>query len=182
MSPAPKSARPSTVQSYADQICSNWQKATASIFDVARACAEARKRLTSWEKKALYQKLPFSIPTFSKLADIGDCPHFQDERIVNLLPPSFSIMYEVAKLGREDLDAGVAEEKIFPGMKRADFQDWLVKRGSAAKRQPNVTLPAVFFAAIRLRSDLSANNIDRLNARLDQIGSEFDVEIVRPPD
>jgi hypothetical protein len=183
MSPAPESAQPSTVQSYADRICSNWQKATVSIFDVARVCAEARKRLTSGEKKKLYPKLPFSIPIFSKLADIGDCSRFQDEQIVKLLPPNYSIMYEVAKLSREDFQAAVDEQILSPGLKRADLQDWVLKRqGSAGMRRYNVALPAVFFAAIRLRNDLSAEESDRLNARLDQIASEFDVEIVRPTD
>ena len=98
---------PNSIRTYANRIRAHWQRATASIMEVARLCAEANNRLSAAQKKQLVKVLPFSGPTFSKLAQIGDDRRLHSNRLQKLLPPSYSIIYSVGQLEDGELKAAI---------------------------------------------------------------------------
>ena len=59
------------LSAYLKRINIGWQKATDSIMEVAKVCAEASEVLAPHEKRTLLANLPFSVATFSKLVAIG---------------------------------------------------------------------------------------------------------------
>jgi hypothetical protein len=175
---------PTSVKSYADRIRTHWHRAAASIMEVARLCADANNRLSAPNKKELVKVLPFSSPTFSKLAQIGDDPRLQTQRVQKLLPPSYSIIYSVGQLDDNELEAAIKEGIVTPTLKRSDLDEWMVKKKYREKpiKPPKLNLPDVFYAAIRLTDEPSLERIERLNEMLDQIRIEFNAEIIRPRD
>ena len=84
------------IESYAKQINISWRKTTDSILETAALCAEAIDKLSKDDKTKLVEQLDFSAATFSKLATIGQKPRLQEENVKALLPPNYSIVYEVA--------------------------------------------------------------------------------------
>jgi hypothetical protein len=175
---------PTSVKSYADRIRAHWHRATASIMEVAHLCAEANNRLSAPNKKELVKVLPFSGPTFSKLAQIGGDRRLQSIRVRKLLPPSYSIIYSVGQLEDDELKAAVKDGIITPTLKRSDLDDWMEKKKYREKRikPPQLNLPDVLYAAIHLTDEPSPEQIERLDKMLDQIRIEFNAEIIRPRD
>ena len=117
-----------TIQDYAKAINSSWHKTTDSVLETARLCAEAEKKLRPEEKNKLFKDLDFNKATFSKLAKIGSQPRLQTEAVKSLLPPNYTIVYEVAKLPESDLQVAIKEGVISPKMLRSDLDAWLEKR------------------------------------------------------
>jgi hypothetical protein len=175
---------PTSIRSYAERIQGHWHNATESILEVARLCAEANDRLSAPDKKQLLEALPFSSPTFSKLAQIGTDRRLQSTRVQKLLPPNYSIIYSVAQLEDADFKTAIKEGIVNPTMKRADLQTWIEDRdpGDKPPKPRSVNLPNGFFAAIKLLKELSPREVERLNELLDQVRLEFNAEIVRPRD
>jgi hypothetical protein len=175
---------PTSVRTYADRIRTHWYRATASIMEVARLCAEANKRLSPAGKKELVNVLPFSGPTFSKLAQIGDDRRLQSSRVQKLLPPSYSIIYSVGQLEDDELQSAIRDGIISPTLKRSDLDEWLEEKNYRTKpiQPPKLNLPNVFYAAIRLTDEPSSEQIERLDGMLDRIRLEFNAEIIRPRD
>ena len=93
----------STIQDYAKAINSSWRKTTDSVLETAKLCAEADKKLPLDQKNKLFKDLDFNKTTFSKLAKIGLQPQLQTDAVRSLLPPNYSVVYEVAKLPDTDL-------------------------------------------------------------------------------
>lgn len=175
---------PTSVKSYADRIRTHWHRAAASIMEVAHLCAEANNRLSAPNKKELVKVLPFSGPTFSKLAQIGNDRRLQSNRVQKLLPPSYSIIYSVGQLDDNELEAAIKEGIVTPTLRRSDLDDWLKtkKFRVRAVQPPKLNLPDVFYAAIRVTDEPSLEQIERLDEKLDQIRVEFNAEIIRPRD
>ena len=113
---------------YAKAINSSWHKTTDSVLETARLCAEAEKKLSTDQKNKLFKDLDFNKATFSKLAKIGSQPRLQTEAVKSLLPPNYTIVYEVAKLPESDLQVAIKEGIISPKMLRSDLDAWLEKR------------------------------------------------------
>src|SRR6185312_7821302 len=112
---------------YADKINASWRKTTESILETARLCADANKDLKSKDRARLIKQLAFNAATFSKLVKIGSKYQLQQDPVKSLLPPSYSILYEIAKLTEGDLQAAISEGVINPGMTRRDLDAWLGK-------------------------------------------------------
>jgi hypothetical protein len=106
------------------RIRDNFHDAVESIYEVARACAEASHVLTLSEKKSLLEELPFSEATFSKYVQIGADERFADEMVRRLLPPSFSTIYEIRALSDERFREAISTGVINPDLKRAKLQRW----------------------------------------------------------
>jgi hypothetical protein len=175
---------PTSIRTYANRIRAHWQRATASIMEVARLCAEANNRLSAAQKKQLVKVLPFSGPTFSKLAQIGDDRRRHSNRLQKLLPPSYSIIYSVGQLEDGELKAAIKDGIVTPTLKRSELAEWLQRKEHRANtiKPLKSNLPDVFYAAIRLTDQPSRKQIERLDALLDQIRLEFNAEIIRPRD
>ena len=178
------STLPTSIRRYVGRIKANWYKATESIMKVAQLCAEANDQLSAADKNKLLENLPFSGGTFSKLAQIGADQRLQSPRVKKLLPPSYSIIYDVKLLEDEDFKTAFKEGIVHPDLKRADLRNWLEKRSAqdeASKPRP-FSLPIEFFAAIKLSERLPSDQLERLDGMLEQIQSDFKAEIVRPRD
>ena len=91
------------------------------MLETARLCAEAEKKLTTDQKNKLFRDLDFNKATFSKLAKIGSQPQLQTDAVRSLLPPNYTIVYEVAKLPESDLRVAIKEGVISPKMSRGDL-------------------------------------------------------------
>jgi hypothetical protein len=118
----------STIQDYAKAINASWHKTTDSVLETARLCAEADKKLPTDQKNKLFKDLDFNKATFSKLAKIGSQPQLQTDAVRSLLPPNYTVVYEVAKLPESDLRVAIKDGVITPGMTRGDLDAWLEKR------------------------------------------------------
>ena len=98
------------------------------MLETARFCAEVEKKLRPEEKSKLFKDLDFNKATFSKLAKIRSQPRLQTEAVKSLLPPNYTIVYEVAKLPESDLQVAIKEGIISPKMLRSDLDAWIEKR------------------------------------------------------
>lgn len=66
-------------------------------------------------------KLDFNKSTFSMMIRIGNDPRLG--KITELLPPSYSIIYEVAKLDDKTLEAARNDGTLHPNVTRKQIQD-----------------------------------------------------------
>src|ERR1022692_2079063 len=96
-----------SIQAYANKIQSHWSRATKSIMEAAKLCAEANEVLSTTEKRALWKKLPFGESTFSKLATIGAHPRLNSAGVEKLLPPSLSTIHLATQLTEKQLDRAI---------------------------------------------------------------------------
>ena len=175
---------PTSIRTYANRIRAHWQRATASIMEVARLCAKANNRVSAAEKKQLVKVLPFSGPTFSKLAQIGDDRRLHSNRLQKLLPPSYSIIYSVGQLEDDELKAAIKDGIVTPTLKRSELAEWLQSKERRANtiKPRKSNLPDVFSCRNSSTHQPSPKQIERLDAMLDQIRSEFNAERIRPRD
>jgi hypothetical protein len=124
-----------TVQSYVKAINTSWHKSTDSILETAKICAEAEKKLNADDKTKLYKNLIFSKATFSKLAKVGSQSRLLSEDVKPLLPPNYSILYDIAKLPEKDLRQAIKDGIINPNMSRADLEAWAAEQRGEGKEE-----------------------------------------------
>ncbi len=172
--------------SYLKRITSHWQKATASILEVAALCADANSNLMRDEKRLLLEEIPFSAATFSKLATIGSNQRLRGQRLRKLLPPSYSIIYAVAQLDHGELKAAVREKVISPTSTRAQIERWVAKRRVTGvelqKLESKTVLELAFYAEIRLPSNIPKEKLAEIGRFLAPMKQKFGAEILQPLD
>jgi hypothetical protein len=123
--PGPYNGAISPVAHYVSEIRGNWDRGVDAFMNISRLCAQANVQLTTAEKSALMDKLPFGEATFSKFAGIGSDRRLHTPEIQQLLPPHYTTVYEVSRLSSEQLSLAVANKVLHPDMKRAELQKWL---------------------------------------------------------
>jgi hypothetical protein len=111
-----------SVATYVSAINGEWQRGVDAFINAARLCAEANARLTIAQKSVLIQGLPFGETAFSKFVQIGSDARLPE--IQRLLPPHYTTVYAVTLLTDEELKRAIAENVIYPDMKRAELQKW----------------------------------------------------------
>jgi hypothetical protein len=165
-----------SIADYAKQINACWRRTTDSVLETAALCAEAKNSLTKDDdRKALVEKLDFSPAAFSKLVTIGECKALQSAPVKALLPPNYSIVYELAKLEDEDLKRAVSDGVVSPSMSRASLKEWM---GGATKADEQ----DVVFGTLRIPLDYDARRKMQLEAELEKLKAKFDFEFERPRD
>jgi hypothetical protein len=132
-------------------------------------------------KTKLVEQLDFSAATFSKLVKIGQEPRLQEAKVKALLPPNYSIVYEVAKLSSGELDAAMNDQVISPTMSRADLEAWLSKRLGVEEAPSSEDKPRVI-ATVRVPPTFSSEQQAKLEAALERLQEEFDFDLARPRD
>jgi hypothetical protein len=178
---APK-ARSNLVHYYASEIEKHWSKALESIFAVSVLLIEARKKLldpSDWE--SLKDELPFSDSVLKKLLAIGRDARLRKANLYKLLPPNYSIIYEVTQLEDEELQTAVMEGEISPRMRRAPFIAWRNDhRGGENDYDPFKKIPsavsASIFAALTIYPDpgqLPVNKALKLKDELTSIWKRY---------
>lgn len=119
---------PHDAADFVTAISAAWTKSVDCIFDAAILCAEADERLTSTERALLIDGLPFAAPTFSKLVKIGNDQRLRTDRVRQLLPAAYSIMYAVSQCTDFQLDQAIRKGVLHPGASRADIETLRKKR------------------------------------------------------
>ena len=166
-----------SIADYAKQINTCWRKTTDSVLETAALCAEAKNSLTKDDdRKALVDKLDFSPAAFSKLVKIGERKELQANPIKTLLPPNYSIVYELAKLEDDDLKRAVSDGVVSPSMSRASLKQWMGGGATKADEQD------VVFGTLRIPLDYDARKKMQLEAELEKLKAKFDFEFERPRD
>ena len=150
------------------------------MLETARLCAEAEKKLRPEEKNKLFKDLDFNKATFSKLAKIGSQPRLQTEAVKSLLPPNYTIVYEVAKLPESDLQVAIKEGVISPKMLRSDLDAWLEKR--MGKVPTSDSEHAKIIATVEVPSDYDPKKQALLEKALEKLRVQFGFSLERPRD
>ena len=112
------------VSYYATEIKGYWHKALESIFAVCALLIEAKKKLDPRDWELLKDELPFSDSVLKKLLVIGKDSRLQKRVVYDLLPPNYSIVYEVTQLTDDELETAVQQGEISPRMRRTTFISW----------------------------------------------------------
>jgi hypothetical protein len=123
-----RAADASLIRTYADRISGGWHHAAEDMMGIARLCLEASQRLTLSAKKELIRQLPFKEAAFSKFVQIGNDAWLHALQAQRLLPPHYTIAYQLTRLTDEELKSALSAGVINPNMKRADLQNWLKAR------------------------------------------------------
>ena len=169
-----------TIQDYAKAINSSWHRTTDSVLETAKLCAEAEKKLPLDQKNKLFKDLDFNKTTFSKLAKIGSQPQLQTDAVRSLLPPNYSVVYEVAKLPESDLRVAIKEGVICPTMSRGDLDAWLERR--MGKVPTPDSEHAKIVATLQVPSDYDPKKQALLEKALDKLRVQFGFTLERPRD
>lgn len=172
------------VNHYSTLITECWTQATDRIFQVAKLCLEASTSLSDSERRKLYRKLPFSISTFSKLTLIAKDKRLAPKKIQTLLPPSYSVIYTVARLDDGKFHGAIAAGVINPEATRAAIEAWS-KTGKRMKRitsQSNSTLsyPSDCYAAVRLPKNATSEQMKKIEQLLSEIRKQCAAEVIYP--
>lgn len=167
-----------TVQSYVKAINTSWHKSTDSILETAKICAEAEKKLNADDKTKLYKNLIFSKATFSKLAKVGSQSRLLSEDVKPLLPPNYSILYDIAKLPEKELRQAIKDGIINPNMSRADLEAWTAEQRGGSKEGEDVKDRVI--ATLLVPSDFERDK--ELQQAIDKLKAEFGLVVERPRD
>jgi hypothetical protein len=165
----------------AEEINKSWRKTTDSVLETAKLCAETSKKLNDGEMHKLKGQLEFQASTFSKLVKIGSNALLQKDPVKTLLPPSYSIVYEVAKLKEADLQVAIKDGVINPGMSRSDLSAWLGKQHPNTSKADDQRRPKII-ATVQIPSDYDIQQLPLLEKALDKLRSQYGCELARPRD
>jgi hypothetical protein len=160
-------------KTYAERISASWHRSIDSIFETAQLCAEANACLSKDDKAALLADLPFPAATFSKLVKIGNDARLRKPGVRCLLPPCYSIIYEVALLSDEHLAEATASGTLHPEMKRVELQEFATKAEADSNPSP------IVLGVIQLPPDYPVERLQELHAELQRTAAAFGVEFVR---
>jgi len=106
-------------KTFADLINASWRKGAEAFLQTGRYLIEAKEQLEREEYGALIKlRLAFDQSVAKKLICVASNPLLGAH--VHQLPPCWSTLYELTKLGDDVLKAALADGAIHPGMKRKD--------------------------------------------------------------
>ena len=172
-----------SAQDYVQLITSAWFRSLDSIFEVCQLCAEADENLDGAERQAMVASLPFDRTQFVKLAKIGCTLRLRDPKILPLLPPHHTILYELAGLNDEELTAAAESGIVHPKMSRRSLIGWINarrRRDQSGDYQPD-TRPEPVFAVLRGRfEDVSDEAGRQFNEELESLCDSFGVHVAFP--
>ncbi len=169
-----------TLNDLAERINSSWQRTTQGVLETARLCTQAKEERTEEELEELKSQLDFSRPTFTKLAKIGGNSKLHEEQVSTLLPPHFSIVYQIAKMDDEQRDLAIDQGVISPGMSRTELREWVASQSGTQKKdeKEKTEVIATLKATQAFSAELKAKVIEALNKLKDEFGFLLD----GPPD
>jgi hypothetical protein len=119
------------IESYAQQISNALHTSVAEILLAGKFCARARTVFTQAERGLLLSRLGFREPAFrSKMVRIGNDVRLKAIR--KLLPPNYSIIYEIALLDDEQLELAKRKHLIRPDVTREKIKEFRKSGADAA--------------------------------------------------
>jgi len=168
------------IQIRAKAINASWHKTTDSVLETARLCAEAEQKFRPSEKNELLKVLDFNKATFSKLAKIGSQRHLQLTDVKQFLPPTYTVVYEIAKLSEQDVRLAISEGVISLSMTRSDFDAWVAKQKGGGSEQESEEDRII--ATIRVPANFDEGREGELHVALEKLKSDFEIAVQRPRD
>jgi hypothetical protein len=163
------------------KIGSNWQKAAGLILDTAELCLMAHERFRSRGLSVVLRAARISKVDFRKLVGIGRDQRLR--RIEALLPPGFSIIYEVSLLSVEVFNEAVNAGVIHPHVRRAEIE--ALRKPSASKNNGfrGDELPAAEISAGRryefvVPADIRADHCAQVKQALGAFQKKFGIQII----
>ncbi len=164
-----------TVASYAEAIKANWRRSVDGIICAAHKCAQAGVKLDERQKKTLLRMLPFKEATFSKLVKIGKHPRFKTKEIRDLLPPNYTIMYDIALLTPEQFDIALQRGLICPTVNRSDLE--LFRKGQNGLFDEDDPPKDEKIATIYVSGNYGTSKKAKLKAELEVLKGRFRCEV-----
>ena len=104
----------------------------------------------------------------------------QTDAVRSLLPPNYTVVYEVAKLPESDLRVAIKEGVITPKMSRGDLDAWLEKR--MGKVPTSESEHAKIIATVEVPSDYDPKKQALLEKALEKLRVQFGFSLERPRD
>jgi hypothetical protein len=132
--PLSASEQAKLIDKFASEIRSLWYRSVKEILDMAKACAAADRQLGPKQRKILVEKLPFGESAFSKLVQIGKDLHIRD--IIKWLPPSYSTIYLVSQMSKQQRESGIEAGVIHADATREDIENFRAGDRSSPKADP----------------------------------------------
>jgi Protein of unknown function (DUF3102) len=142
-----------------DRIAATWGKQVESIIETGQALIEAKDELKHGSFEAMIQTtLPFQASTAQNLMKIARNPVLSKAEHARLLPPSWTILYELTKLPFEVLTAKLKDGSIHPKLERKDVR---AMRPNIKKKPKPATREEVIAA---IQASPNANQRDAASA------------------
>jgi hypothetical protein len=181
--------------SYATAISAAWTKLLSSILEASKLSAQADKELPADDKARLIEQLPFEAPTFSKLVKIGNDARLYTDRMRGLLPPSYSILYEIALCSDAQLNYAVESGILHCEATRADIEEIRKSKidparlpvfddecSDASEQTAQVTgVVRCCFAEFHVPADYPAERREELANELARVAQLYDAKLVKIP-
>jgi hypothetical protein len=163
------------------KIGSNWQKAARLVLDTAELCLMAHEQYGSHGLSVVLRAARMSKANFRKLVGIGRDQRLR--RIEALLPPGFSIIYEVSLLSDEVFKEAVNAGVIHPHVRRGEIE--ALRKPSASKNNGfrGDELPAAEISAGRryefvVPADIRADHCAQVKQALGAFQKKFGIQII----
>ena len=121
---------------WALRICTSWQKSVEGILETGQLLIDAKEALRHGTFEIMVRsKLPFSSATVRKLMAVASNPALADRSQWNVLPASWTTLYQLSKLDGKELQAGFSDGLIGPDLQRKDLPGLFAKiRRSLGRR------------------------------------------------
>lgn len=142
--------RQSKIRNYVKKIEKSWHTALESIFAVGDLINAAKKELSQEEFNHLIGSrdaglLPFGRRTAERLAEIARARALRRVSTLKQLPASWTTIYELKDLDREELNEAIRDGSIHPDLKREEARQFVKglkgkSRKSGKKRTTNGSL------------------------------------------
>lgn len=109
-----------------DSIKSSYRKSLKELLLTAKKLSEAYKDKSFRKVRAkLIEDKIMASSTISTFIKIGECELFYDERYEELLPNSYTSLYELAKLNREKLISALEQKDISADMTVKEVKEFV---------------------------------------------------------
>lgn len=123
-----KSTELNTWRDYEMAILRQHATTVKSHMELARLCYEADKCLAIDDALRVRNNAPFSNTKFSMYVGIGSDKRLFERRVLILLPPCYSIIYQVHLLTDEELEHAIEQGILCTGCRREQIEALRLKR------------------------------------------------------
>jgi len=166
-----------TPNGYARRIASSWNKTVAAILETAHICASAQAALSDRDRKRLIKVLAphMGASTFSKLVQIGNDKRLQEDRVKQLLPANYTIIYPITQMDDKQLDEALARRVITPRTTRTAVERF--RRGENA--EINAASPVYRLVA---SDEFDVENEEAFREALKALAEKFGLSVEAPDD
>jgi hypothetical protein len=141
------------VEHAVQEIGQSWYKAVESIIETATLLHKYKKsKLWKPIKEELIARNIMKDSVMSMLSAIAENTLLTSQEHIPLLPPSYNTLYQLTKLGDEELERRFIEGDIHPNLKVEDTREWR-KELAAGIKTDRSDVQLVNYANIKIPAD-----------------------------